>query len=201
MVKVIIIKIRVVFITVVQSVAALTLIPIKAPRPPLVTTNERSFFSPFVCRVHKDPFDGNYGNTTKKKPHNLNRTIKDYENYGNTTTKRPHNFDQTIEDKNCTLTDLQIKRKFKHAHQFGVDGPYNRLNGELWKNALKDHMDDPETRLIIGTYRSPTQPVRHYYNNRTELDVIVNETTGEFVTGFKLLPSQKKNLENIQSVR
>lgn len=51
------------------------------------------------------------------------------------------------------LTDLQVRKKFKHAPDFGILGNPNRKNYELFKDRIVGHMKNPSTRIKEGTYK------------------------------------------------
>jgi hypothetical protein len=61
------------------------------------------------------------------------------------------------------LEDLQVRKKFKHAPDFGVLGNPNRKNYELFKDKIGEHMTDPSTIIKEGTYKKNIE-VLHYYN-------------------------------------
>ena len=104
-------------------------------------------------------------------------------------------FDQSL---NCEFTNKQLQKKFDdHASQFGVTGNYNSVNRELFRKALIKHMH--ENLICIGTYR--VQPVYHYYNPDTHLNVMVSIKTNKFISGWRLSDDQILNMQrngNIQ---
>ena len=88
--------------------------------------------------------------------------------------------------------DQQLKKKHKHAPDFGVEKNYNAKNAEAFKKALDDHMNDPRTRHIDGSYQG--KPAILDYNPDTGL-VVVRKPNGEFVSGWKATGPQAKNIE------
>lgn len=98
----------------------------------------------------------------------------------------------------CTLTDRQLQKKFnKHANAFGVSGNYNPANREKFKQAILNHLLDKNTVLIKGTYRN--QPVNHYYNKVTKLNVICRDKN--FLSGWHLGAAQEYHLLTRGSLR
>jgi len=88
-------------------------------------------------------------------------------------------------------SDAQLQSKFKHAPAFGVDGNWNSVNRERFRQALSRHVQGAET--IVGTYRGDR--VYHYYNPNTMLNVI-QKPDGDFVSGWRLGPDQRTNIES-----
>ncbi|XFC38200.1 hemagglutinin repeat-containing protein [Stenotrophomonas indicatrix] len=95
------------------------------------------------------------------------------------------------------LTSIEIKqldKKFKHAEDFGlVTSKKNPQTIAQYGSAIRDHMAAPETGLR-GTYGFvPGSKV--YFNGSTN-NAVVLDSSGKFVTGFKLDPksSQYENL-------
>lgn len=93
---------------------------------------------------------------------------------------------------NCNFTDKQLQKKFaRHAKDFEITGNYNVANRELFRRKLIEHMK--ATHACIGTYRR--QEVYHYYNPDTKINVMVNRTNDEFISGWLLGPTQVKHME------
>jgi hypothetical protein len=87
----------------------------------------------------------------------------------------------------------QVQSKFKHAADFGVLGNNNAVNRAAFQEALEEHIADPASQLIQGTYRG--MPVTHIVNPSTGLNVII-DSSGNFVSGWKLNPTQLQNVIN-----
>ncbi|AUG78875.1 hypothetical protein CFP65_4117 [Kitasatospora sp. MMS16-BH015] len=85
----------------------------------------------------------------------------------------------------------QLQKKYKHAVDFGVSGNWGKGSAKAFEDALETHIHDPSTVQIPGTYRG--DPVTHYYNPNTELNVIV-DPAGNFVSGWRLGPAQIQNV-------
>ena len=90
----------------------------------------------------------------------------------------------------CIFEYTQLQAKYKHAHQFGVDGNYNIVNRKLFKEALIDHM--MEIKPIKGTFHK--KPVLHYLDEVTGLNVIVDRNTKKFISGWELTPQQMEHV-------
>ena len=85
----------------------------------------------------------------------------------------------------------KLQHEFKHAIDFGIQGNWNKANGELFNNAIHRHVNNI-SNPVTGTYRG-TLNVKHYYDPTTGVNVMVN-TSGEFVGGWKLSSQQVSNL-------
>lgn len=93
------------------------------------------------------------------------------------------------------LTDLQVRKKFKHAPDFGVLGNPNRKNYELFKDRIVDHMNNPSTIIKEGTYKKNIE-VLHYFNEETGLNVMIRQDDNTFLSGWKLNNKQSENVKN-----
>ncbi len=100
-----------------------------------------------------------------------------------------------VSDKVVDLIDMELSReakfspaqlqsKFKHAPDFGIKGNYNKGNIEKFRKTLINHINDPDVIPIRGTHRK-TQPVLHFYNPNTELNVML-KTDKNFISCWKL---------------
>ena len=96
--------------------------------------------------------------------------------------------ESSILQKEINISNHQIQAKFKHAERFGIIGNYNKQNVELYKQKIMEHIKDPETVAIAGTYRG-TQKVVHYFNPKTEINVM-KDTQGNYISGWKLKGQQ-----------
>jgi len=114
----------------------------------------------------------------------LNR-YGDSDSIGTDTLRR---IDQVGEIK---LPDAQLQTKYKHADDFGVTGNYSPENREAFKDAIAEHIVDPDTRTIEGTYHN--NPVTHLYNPNTGNNIVLTPD-GEFLTGWELSPAQRQNV-------
>jgi hypothetical protein len=87
----------------------------------------------------------------------------------------------------------QLLAKFdKHAADFGVIGTSTRSNIARFQAAMEQHIADPATRVIQGTYRK-TIPVTHYVNPNNGLNVM-KDAAGNYLSGWKLNPTQLMNV-------
>ncbi|WP_232463094.1 hemagglutinin repeat-containing protein [Stenotrophomonas sp. WZN-1] len=93
-----------------------------------------------------------------------------------------------------SIENKQLDKKFKHAEDFGlVTSKKNPQTIAQYESAIRNHMAAPETGLR-GTYGFvPGSKV--YFNSSTN-NAVVLDSSGKFVTGFKLDPksSQYENL-------
>jgi hypothetical protein len=90
-----------------------------------------------------------------------------------------------------SITPRKLQHEFKHAPDFGITGNWNKANGTLFEQALKDHVAKAPHR-IKGTYRR-TIPVTHYFDPATNLWVAVDEA-GEIVAAWRLSAEQLLSL-------
>nr|WP_276208168.1 colicin D domain-containing protein [Vibrio neptunius] len=81
----------------------------------------------------------------------------------------------------------QLKKKFKHAVDFGVKGNCNSTNLKQFDQAIRDHIIAPGTQKIDGSYRG--DKVQLHTDPTTGLTVIL-EPDGKFLSGWKLNPKQ-----------
>lgn len=88
-------------------------------------------------------------------------------------------------------SETQLQAKFKHARDFGVEGSWNKANAKKFADAIEQHVTDPGTRAIQGTYRG--SPVVHHVNPSTGLNVM-KDSAGNFISGWKLNPAQLQNV-------
>ena len=55
------------------------------------------------------------------------------------------------------------------------------------------------THACLGNYRG--QGVYHYYNPKTDLNVIVNRSNNKFISGWRLSPEQILNMKNNDNIQ
>lgn len=90
------------------------------------------------------------------------------------------------------ITDsAQLQSKFKHAGDFGVTGNYTASNGALFDQAIQAFVRDPATEALQGSFRG--QPAIFNVNPTTGLTTI-SDSSGNFISGWKLNPQQLQNL-------
>jgi len=109
---------------------------------------------------------------------------------------RPERTDisQYIPEFDCTIDNRQIQKKFKHATDFEVSGNYNPENAQLFKDRIIQHMKNPSTKILEGTFK--TTEVTHYFDLKTGLNVMFNNETNKFISGWKLTDKQFKNIQD-----
>ena len=98
-----------------------------------------------------------------------------------------------IPEFNSTIYHRNIQMKYKHAPDFGISGNYNKKNAKLWIDKIIEHMKDPLTQILDGTYRK--REVTHYFNPETSLNVFFDREQKEFISGWLLNDKQLKNIK------
>nr|QUS63743.1 hypothetical protein [Haslea silbo]QUS63948.1 hypothetical protein [Haslea silbo] len=93
---------------------------------------------------------------------------------------------------NSTFEKNQLQKKFDHAKDFGVEGNFNPANRDLYQRKFIEHMKS--THACLGTYRG--WAVYHYYDPRTNLNVMVDRNTNKFISGWRLSDEQIINMKN-----
>ena len=84
------------------------------------------------------------------------------------------------------ITQKQLDKKFKHAADFGITT--TKKNPETlgqYETAIKNHMGDSATKPQ-GTYGF-VKDSKVFFNSSTN-NAVVLDSSGNFVTGFKLTP-------------
>ena len=93
----------------------------------------------------------------------------------------------TAAPRMMTFVARQLQRKFKHAVDFGVMGPYSHAQALRFEHAMRRHVEDEATLAIMGTYRGKL--VTHFVNPQTGVNVI-RDAQNTFVSGWRLAPAQ-----------
>ncbi len=92
----------------------------------------------------------------------------------------------------CTFDPKNLQHEFsRHASVFGVTGPWNTANADLFKQAILSHIA-AASQQIAGTYRG-TVAVTHHYEPGTRLWVAV-DTSNTFQAGWRLSLMQETYL-------
>ena len=94
-------------------------------------------------------------------------------------------------ERTVTASARQLQRKFKHAPDFGITGPYNTANRASFAEAVERHVSSPATRAIPGTYHR--QAVTHFVDPRTGLNVM-RDADGAFISGYRLNAEQLRHV-------
>ena len=82
------------------------------------------------------------------------------------------------------MTTRQLQKKYlKHAADFGITDNWNKAAASKFSSAINRHINSPDIKIIQGTYKN--QPVIHYLNSKTGLNVI-SHPSGNFWSGWKL---------------
>ena len=115
---------------------------------------------------------------------------------------------------------MKAAAKLKHGLSFGINpedfgARQTELNKEskyrplpkkehviLFQQKLKEHINDPNTeRMENCTYKYEyDNPVIHFYNRKTRINVVVDKDTKNFRTGWKLKRSQIVDLMDNRNV-
>jgi hypothetical protein len=98
---------------------------------------------------------------------------------------------RTVPAQRLVVSRAQVESKYKHAGDFGVHEPRGKVGFEKFEQAVRNHVDDPATMHIGGTYRG--QPAILNYNPSTNR-VVVQKPSGEFVSGWHPSPAQVQNI-------
>ena len=104
------------------------------------------------------------------------------------------NISQYIPEFDCTIGNIQIQKKYKHATDFGISGNYNQENAQLFKDKIIEHMKKPSTQIIEGTFKNIE--VTHYFDPETGLNVFFNRNNKKFISGWLLKDDQLDNMVN-----
>jgi hypothetical protein len=93
----------------------------------------------------------------------------------------------------------QLQHEFKHAGDFGISGNPNNLTLRSYENEIRNHLNDPRTNEIAGTYYD-TIKGSHFFNPQTELWAFFKEN-GDYHCSWKLSIDQIKYLLDTKNVR
>ncbi|MDR0299316.1 MAG: hypothetical protein LBI13_04460, partial [Streptococcaceae bacterium] len=88
------------------------------------------------------------------------------------------------------ISQSKLQHEFKHADDFGIDGNWNKVNGQAFKEALQKQIENV-TKPIAGSYRG--EQVTHYFDSITKTDVMVRPD-GTLAGSWKLSQQQIENL-------
>jgi hypothetical protein len=112
-----------------------------------------------------------------------------------TTTVLVHNCPTPADDAelpSLSASTSKLQHTYsEHASDFGYSGNWNKATGESFEDTLSEHIDDPDTSRIVGTYRG--DPVIHNVNPATGLDVI-QSPSGGLISGWRLNSQQLSNV-------
>lgn len=79
----------------------------------------------------------------------------------------------------------------KHAEDFGLSGNKNAEQLAKLDDAIQDHIADPDTYLVKGSYRGQDADI--YVNSATQ-NTVVTDKSGNVIAGFKLSPAQMNHV-------
>jgi hypothetical protein len=89
------------------------------------------------------------------------------------------------------IEEARLQHAFKHAKDFGIEGPRNKQTLSGFAAKIEAHIAAPDTRVINGSYRG--KEVRHFLNDSTRLNVIL-DMDGHFLSGWKLSLQQLRHV-------
>ena len=124
----------------------------------------------YICR--KRP-------TYSKQATTLSMGLEENSNNQNIPRENMNRYDRRIDEFDSTITDLQARKKFKHAGDFGILGDPNRKNFELFKDRIAEHIRDDKTKIKRGTYKKNIEVI-HYFNEETGLNVMIRQDNNTF---------------------
>ena len=121
-------------------------------------------------------------------------SIRLEQNPNNANRPKRSNISQYIPEFDSSIDHRQLQKKYKHARDFEISGNYNLENAGLLKDKIIQHMKEPSTQIIEGTYKQ--REVTHYFNPETGLNVFFDRNTKKFISGWLLRNKQFDNLVN-----
>jgi hypothetical protein len=137
----------------------------------------------YICRKRQTYSREATGSSTRLEQDLINRN-----------RPRRNSVSQYIPEFDSTIDNQQIQKKFKHAPDFGISGNSSQENEKLFKDKIIEHMKEPSTQIIEGTYRNTE--VTHYFNLETGLNVFFNRDNNKFISGWLLNDDQLNNIVN-----
>jgi hypothetical protein len=121
-------------------------------------------------------------------------SIRLKENPNNNNRPQRNKISEYIPEFNSTIDNKQLQKKYKHARDFEISGNYNKENAQLYKEKIIQHMQEPSTQRIEGTYKK--SEVTHYFNPETGLNVFFDRKNNKFISGWLLKTDQLDNMVN-----
>lgn len=116
------------------------------------------------------------------------------QNLNNQNRLQKTNISQYIPEFDSTIENKQIQKKYKHAPDFGISDNFNQKNAQLFKDKIIEHMKEPSTQIIEGTFKKIE--VTHHFNPETGLNVFFNRGNNKFISGWLLKDDQLNNMLN-----
>jgi pyocin large subunit-like protein len=87
------------------------------------------------------------------------------------------------------ITSVKLQHEWKHASDFGIEGNWNKANGDLYEKTIQNHINTaPE--VYKSTYRQH-QDVYVYLNKETGVGAYT-DLSGNYIGGWKFSPEQIK---------
>ncbi len=75
----------------------------------------------------------------------------------------------------------------EYVSAFGANSQMTGTTELEFERALEQHLTDPNTQLVRGTYRG--DPANIYVNSGTG-NAVITDPSGNFISGWKLSPAQ-----------
>ena len=110
---------------------------------------------------------------------------------GNFDPNRLQELIKKLQSKINEINQRKLQHEFKHAKDFGVNGDWNKENGQRFYNEILEHINN-NPNPIQGTYRW-NMTVQHYFDPETGIDVMV-DMQNNFVCGWRLSEAQIQDL-------
>ncbi len=111
-------------------------------------------------------------------------TYRHVDNVGDIARKGVRKGSDLLPDIKFKMSKLQ--HEYKHAGDFGIEGNWNKVNGNKFQQAIQNHIDNA-SEIYKSTYRG--SDVYVYYDPKTGLASYV-DMDGNFVAGWKLSKEQ-----------
>lgn len=99
-----------------------------------------------------------------------------------------------VTERTIEFSAKQLQKKYKHADVFGITENYTPANAARFQTAVEQHISNPATKVIQGTYRT-TNSVTHFVNPQTGVNVL-RDASGHFHSAWKLNAEQLQNVLN-----
>jgi hypothetical protein len=113
-----------------------------------------------------------------------------------------HNSDCEITSSDIIFEESQVTHEYMRHQEVTDDmglGQYNKKNASLYIQTLKDFVDYI-AKPIKGTFRNTTDAF-HFFDEVSQMDVIVNSKNNEFIGAWKLGAEQIEHLGKTGNVQ
>lgn len=73
-----------------------------------------------------------------------------------------------------------------HAADFGIKGPYNKVNGQAFILAIEQLVKNPSTKVIKGTWRNTQEAIHYVDDTGLHASFAANgPNVGEYLGGWR----------------